>query len=138
MHFINMTNQLPMQKRLSRCVFSCNFINLWWGLLLLWSSMHFLFDETFLAICAIIIVRTFWSHVFNTFIIHIYLESFLLMFHKKNEQQCVTTHIQIIDVKFCKCQFYVPHSQFHVLLYSHSIYYNIWIKQTNLLWLSWQ
>jgi hypothetical protein len=46
-------------------------------------NAFFVWWNTFLAICVIIIVRTFRSYVFNTFIIHIYLESFLLMFHKK-------------------------------------------------------
>jgi hypothetical protein len=32
-----------------------------------------------------------------------------------------------INMKIYKCQFFMPHYQFHVLLYSHSIYYNIWI-----------
>jgi hypothetical protein len=46
MNSINMINQLPMKKHLSRHVFSYNFTNFWWNLLLFWSSMHFLFNET--------------------------------------------------------------------------------------------
>ncbi len=137
MHCINMINQLPMQKRLNICVFSFNFTNLWWGLLLLWFSMHFLLDEThFLIICAIIIVHTFRSHVFNTFIIHIYLEFFLLMSHKKKW----TTMCKYTDLNNWNkiLQMSILCATLSILCtIVFTLYCNIWIKQTNLLRLSW-